>query len=185
MFGEAVFGLSNHKKPMLLHKTANSVYEFCLKHSYTSKTTNETTHSYTCVGCDQKKKKNTELYRQFKVQLIHVKNKQLLDDPTLIDHICVPKTAGENLAKQIDRESRVTLQQGLKRPRDAYKEAEAKLIRSTSDFGDRGSEIQLDAEAQFPDYNRCRRSFCRNASKACPKVLNWLEIPDIFRTTYR
>ena len=55
MFGEAVFAFSNHKKPILLHKTTNSVYEFYLKHSYTSKTTNETTHSYTCVGCDQRK----------------------------------------------------------------------------------------------------------------------------------
>jgi len=59
MFGEAVFAFSNHKKPILLHKTTNSVYEFYLKHSYTSKTTNEATHSYTCVGCDQRKKKNT------------------------------------------------------------------------------------------------------------------------------
>ena len=36
MFGEAKFGVSVYGKPILIHETLNSVYEFSCKNTYTS-----------------------------------------------------------------------------------------------------------------------------------------------------
>lgn len=84
---------------------------------------------------------------------------------------------------KIDREARKSLRQGLKRPRDAYKEAEARLIADSRNFGERALDIQV--EAEFPDYKRIKRSYAMNAAMSCPTVESWLSIPDEFRTTFR
>ena len=73
---------------------------------------------------------------------------------------------------KIDREARTSLRQGLKRPRDAYKEAEARLISDSRNFGERAPDIQVEAELAFPDWNvlSVPSSYAMNAAMSCPTV---------------
>jgi hypothetical protein len=80
----------------------------------------------------------------------------------------------------VDREARQDLRKGLKRPQEAFREAEARLILESPTPAD-----QLDAEEAFPDFKKIRRSYSRHSSKSCPVVPSWVAIPAELRTTFR
>jgi hypothetical protein len=130
-FGEAVFGKSQYKHPLLIYDSISHPgkrYEFYRNNNFVNGDGVETIY-YCCVGCKKMK--------AAKIPKITVRNGQLFtnpDAPNNTAHSCTPFDIAKSEAVQLDREARAQIRNGMKRPREAFREAEGQIHQKFARF---------------------------------------------------
>jgi hypothetical protein len=147
-FGEANFGKSSRQHPLLIFDSIvhpGKRYEFYRNNNFVNADGVETIY-YCCVGCKKVKAP--------KIPKITDRNGQLFTDPDAPSntaHSCTPVDIAKSEAVQLDREARVEIREGRKKPREAYREAEAQIHQKFARF------IVQNNRQRYTEMGYCRK----------------------------
>lgn len=149
-FGQANYGTTKFGGKLVIfdsHTREGTRYEF----SYSAKKElkdNTVNFYYQCTSCSNLKKRNPHAYAGHNIPKITVSSKNKansfsfsLDDIILTNpdstpnaqHFCSGTALSKSLAVQIDREAREETKRGVKRPHQAFEDAEGSIQRRLSE----------------------------------------------------
>lgn len=135
-FGNATYGTSKYGKKLVIHDSTiypGRRYEF----SYAGKKelkNHAVNFYYQCTSCRSLKESNEEMEPK-NVPKITVSQDVIMtnpDNPPNGAHFCQGVTTGKSLAIQLDREARAEAKRGIKRPHQAFEDAESSIQRRLS-----------------------------------------------------
>lgn len=136
-FGRANYGATKYGKNLVVYSSRvhnGRIYEFC----YSSKRQlkdNTINYYFQCVTCLKLKKDEAAVFGAKCVPKITITNDFIMtnpDGPSNGAHFCNGKSMGKSLAVQIDRDARIETKRGIKRPHQAYEDAESSIQRRLS-----------------------------------------------------
>lgn len=138
-FGNAIYGVSKFGKTIVVfdsqaHPGCRYEFSYAGKKALKNDVVN---YYYQCISCRDLKETNSEAYEGKNVPKITVSQNILKtnpDNPQNGMHFCQGVTLAKSLAVQIDREARGEAKRGVKRPHQAFEEAESSIQRRLTKY---------------------------------------------------